>query len=121
MRNRTILAAALASFAASAAFFIPASAIAIDIHNCLPANVKILFYNERGRIELIRRERVDIAAGGSAMAIPLSGRRKYKVNIFDRAGNRFLASFGAIDAGQSYVLFPGAGGQVSMVTGVGCG
>ena len=112
---RFLAVLSLMSFAAAS----PAKAI--DIHNCAPASIKILFYNESDEIELIAKKRIDIAAGGTVTKVSIPGSGTHKVKIFDAGqGDRFLATFRAVDGFASYVLSVDSRGFIAMVTGVGC-
>jgi hypothetical protein len=114
--------AVFATLAAVLAVVVAApSAQAIDIHNCTPAKLMLEFYNESDRIELIYKKRIDIAAGGAVTNIAIPGAGTHKAKLFNAsAGKRHLATYRAIDANLSYVLFVEPAGTIAFVTGTGC-
>ncbi len=111
--------AALFPAAALIAAALPARAI--DIHNCTPDKIRLEFYNESDRIELLYKKRIDVAPGQTAAKVTIPGFGTHKVKTFDvSAGNRHLATYRAIDGTASYVLYVDPNGLIAMTTGGGC-
>lgn len=117
-RAKTLAALVLAATVIGAA----SPAMAIDVHNCTPVNLRLKFYNEFDKLELIAKRRINLAAGGTAKGVIIPGFGTHKVKIFDRsAGNRLLVTLAKVDGRLSYVLFIAPEGTIGMVTGNGCG
>jgi len=113
LRLATFLAAAIASSATPAK--------AIDIHNCTPFAIKLLFYNESDRIELIAKKGMEIASGGVMTKVSVPGSGTHKVKVLNAsAGDRSLVTLAGVDGQASYVLLVDGSGIVSMQLGGGC-
>ncbi len=117
--DRTSMTAALSLALAATLHSAPAGAI--DVYNCTPFSVKVEFYNESDRLELIHKKQINVDAGSAAVGASIPGDGTHKIKLFSTAGrNRHLVTLQAIEGNGSYVLISDPSGAVTLTGGAGC-
>lgn len=117
--SRTSTTVALSLALAASLHSAPAGAI--DVYNCTSFPVMIEFYNERDRLELIHKKRINVDAGGAVVGAAIPGDGTHKIKLFSTAGrDRHLVTLRAIEGNGSYVLISDTTGAVTFTGGAGC-